>query len=280
MPLASHRRSVSVPTVFELPALFPSVGHYLLALLILISGQLIYATVGFGAGMFAITLLVLLLDDLHGVVMMMLLLTWTTEVLVLSREWRNARGLLLVWMVPAMVVGVYFGNNVLKSGDGEQLKLLLGVVVAAAGLWFLYQDYQRRRASDEDHKQQVTTISTLRAAIATPMCFASGFLGALFGTGGPPVIIYLKTFHMPKMNFRATILTFFMSMSVARMWIAIGSDNLTWVDVHTAVWMIPASVAGTILGAKVYSRLSEQVFASIVSVMIFLLGLILIATNL
>lgn len=266
--------------MLELPVLFPSPIHYVAALLILIGGQLIYATVGFGAGMFAITLLVLLLDDLHGVVMMMLLLTWTTEVLVLSREWRHARGRLLGWMIPPMAVGTYFGNNMLKSGDGEQLKILLGTVVAAAGLWFLFQDYRRSRAGEVDAPDREVAITPVRAVIGAPTCFASGFLGALFGTGGPPVIIYLKSFDLPKTNFRATILSFFMGMSIARMTIAVASDNLHGADVHTAIWMLPASVIGTILGAKVYRLLSERVFAKLVSIMIVLLGLVLIATNL
>lgn len=267
--------------MLELPTLFPTVGHYVLALLILIGGQLIYATVGFGAGMFAITLLVLLLDDLPGVVMMMLLLTWTTEVMVLSREWRHARGKMLLWMVPPMALGTVVGTALLKSGDADKLKLLLGLVVALAGLWFLFQDYKNKTNDLVKAAMPARPMNNIRGIIALPVCFSSGFLGAMFGTGGPPVIIYLRSFNLPKGNFRSTILAFFITMSVSRVcaaYLGKGDALLTWKDFHAAAWMIPASIIGTILGAKVYSRLSERVFARIVSVMIFLLGLVLIGT--
>ena len=44
-----------------MPELFPSVTIFVLASLIMVGAQLIYAAVGFGAGMFSITLLAMLL---------------------------------------------------------------------------------------------------------------------------------------------------------------------------------------------------------------------------
>lgn len=260
----------------ELPALSPDYNHYYLALLILISGQLIYATVGFGAGMFAITLLVMLLGNTPGVVMMMLMVTWITEVLVLAREWPNARGRLLLVMIPPMMIGAFLGDWFLKKQKSEVLEFYLGVVVAAAGAWFIIQDIQRTRALAVKEESQPKPISLWRGAIATPFCFASGFLGAVFGTGGPPVIVYLKSFHFPKRNFRATILSFFFSMSITRVSFASWSGNLQMAHIKAALWMLPASVIGTLVGAKVYKRLSERVFARVVSVIIFILGIVLI----
>ncbi len=63
-----------------MPELFPSVTVFVLCGLVVACAQMIYATVGFGAGMFSIALLAMLLPDLAGAVAALLLLTLVTEV--------------------------------------------------------------------------------------------------------------------------------------------------------------------------------------------------------
>jgi len=266
-----------------LPPLFQdSLTYYLLCLLILLGGQLIYATVGFGAGMFAVTLLVLLLGEIPGVVMTMLLLTWITEVLVLSREWRYAWGRLLLVIVPPTVVGLWFGTNALASGDGDALKRMLGAVVAAAGFWFLYSDFRESRRNARQGTSTANTqpqLTVAKAAASLPAGLAAGFLGALFGTGGPPVIVLFKSFGLDKRAFRATLLALFMTKSVTRASFGIYKGLLTLDHVWAAFYLIPGSVLGTIIGAKIYHRLSERHFGRAVSILIVILGLTLLATG-
>ena len=51
---------------FPMPPLFPTTASFLLSALIVAGAQTIYATVGFGGGMFAVALLALVLISLYG----------------------------------------------------------------------------------------------------------------------------------------------------------------------------------------------------------------------
>lgn len=266
---------LSIPPLFQ-----HSVGLYLLCLLILIGGQVIYATVGFGAGMFAVTLLVIVLEDLPGVVSTLLLLTWITEVLVLAREWRYAWGRLLWFMVPPLFLGVWIGTRLLASGNGEALKMTLGAFVAAAGIHFLITDLRGRRLDQpgENGGARRRAIRPLLASVGVPVSLASGILGGCFGTGGPPVIVMFKSLKLDKHTFRATLLAFFFATSLSRITAGIAVGTLTMKNVHAAIWLAPGAVIGTIIGAKIYRRLSEHHFARVVSVLITILGVTLIVT--
>lgn len=254
---------------------------YLFCLLILIGGQIIYATVGFGAGMFSVTLMVIVLDDLPGVVSTILLLTWITEVLVLSREWRHAWGKLLWIIVPPLIVGAWIGTKVLASGSGEALKMTLGAFVAAAGIHFLVTDIRDRRPKHPDAAagNGLPRIRPLLGLISVPVALASGILGACFGTGGPPVIVLFKSLKLNKRTFRATLLAFFFATSISRVTFGITEKTLGMDNVRAGLWLVPGSIVGTIIGAKVYKHLSEHHFARVVSMLIVVLGLTLVWTS-
>ena len=119
--------------------LFPDIPTFIACALIMAGAQLIYATVGFGAGMFSVTLLAMVLPELTDVVAVLLILTLVTEVSVLARDWRRARVRLLIGLLPTMAIGLWIGTEVLVTGDVSFLKRALGLVVAAAGLWFLFE---------------------------------------------------------------------------------------------------------------------------------------------
>ncbi|MCB9853869.1 MAG: sulfite exporter TauE/SafE family protein [Phycisphaerales bacterium] len=268
--------------MFTIPPLFQdSIALYLLSLLILITGQIIYATVGFGAGMFAVTLLVILLKDLPGVVSTILCLTWITEVLVLSREWRHVWGRLLFVIVPPLFLGVWIGTKLLAAGNGEALKVALGGFVAAAGIHFLITELRGRNGTSQldATAAKSQSIRPLMAAICIPVATMSGVLGGCFGTGGPPIIVLFKSLRLDKRTFRATLLAFFFATSISRITSGITLGTLGMTNVHAALWLAPGAVIGTILGAQIYKRLSEHHFARIVSVLITVLGLTLIVTS-
>ncbi len=93
-----------------MPDLFGNLPSFVACALIMAGAQLIYATVGFGAGMFAVALMAIVLPDLTDAVVVLLILTFVTEVWVLIRAWRLARTRLLGWLAPGMAVGLWLGG--------------------------------------------------------------------------------------------------------------------------------------------------------------------------
>jgi uncharacterized membrane protein YfcA len=262
-----------------MPELFPSVLLFLLSGLIVAGSQLIYATVGFGAGMFSIALLAMLLPDLAAAVATLFLLTFLTEAWVLLRSWRLARVKLLLSLLPTAAIGLWLGSELLAAGSTPSLKRWLGVVVAAAGGWFLFAWNRRGSETTPQTGSPDTGARPVKLGrltwLSLPAGFAAGTLAGLYGTGGPPVIILLQSFRLDKGTFRATLLWFFLLMSILRGASYLRIGLLTLDELMAAIWLLPFSVAGMLLGMVMHHRISERQFRSAVSVLLVILGILL-----
>jgi uncharacterized membrane protein YfcA len=258
------------------PALFPDILAFILCALVVAGAQLIYATVGFGAGMVTVALLAMLLPDLAGAVVTLLLLTAITEVWVLAQAWREARLRLLLGLLPTTAIGLWAGTELLIAGDVSWLKRLLGVVVLGAGIWFFRLERVQGRAPDSGEQPVDTRAPGAASWWALPAGLAAGALAGLFGTGGPPVIIFLKRYGLDKGGFRATLLWFFLIMSVLRITSYVRSGLLNADAVAAALWLLPATIVGIFAGMLIHRRLDEHHFATAVSVLLMLLGGLLI----
>ena len=261
-----------------MPELFPDPLTLVLSALVLLGGQFIYATVGFGAGMFSIALLALILPDLAQPVAIILVLSFLTEVWVLARNWRKARGGLLLGLLPTSALGMWIGTELLAAGNVDTLKRSLGVFVGVAGAWFLFAEVRRERGSGSDAARapRVGSVdSRWRNLLGVPVGLVSGVLGGLYGTGGPPVIVFLKGYGLDKSAFRATLLWYFLLMSGVRGGTYLSAGLLTGEVLLAAAWLLPASLLGTFLGARAHGRLSERWFGHGVSLLLILLGVLL-----
>jgi len=128
-----------------LSPLFPDVPSLVVACVIIAIAQMIYATVGFGSGMFAVTALALVTTDLAGVVVTLFFLTIATEVWILLRDGRRGLGRLLAAVLPGAAVGTFIGAQVLARGSAPILERVLGLLVAGVGIYFLASDLRRER---------------------------------------------------------------------------------------------------------------------------------------
>ena len=256
-----------------LPELFPDLTSYILCALVMAGAQLLYATVGFGAGMFTVALLAMVLPDLAGTVAVLLVLTVVTEVCVLARTWRQGRIWLLLGFVPTMALGLWLGTQVLAAGDVGILKRLLGVFVALAGVWFFIEQTRRRNHPDPPN----TPIrNRWHGWICLPIGLISGVLGGMFGTGGPPIIIYLRTYRLDKGAFRATLLWYFLLMSIFRTGTYVQAGLLTQDVILAAMWLLPASLVGIVTGMALHRRMTEHHFGNLISLLLVILGVLLL----
>jgi uncharacterized membrane protein YfcA len=173
---------------------------------------------------------------------------------------------------------MWLGTEMLAAGNVAWLKRLLGAVVVAAGVWFLQQERRRARLekagpANEDERPPQTGGRTWTSL---PAGLAAGTLAGLFGTGGPPVIVYLKAYRLNKGAFRATLLWYFLLAGGLRIATYLRAGLLTGREVRSALWLLPASLAGMLLGMAIHRRLPERHFAIVVSVLLIFLGALLL----
>ena len=108
---------------------------------------------------------------------------------------------------------------------------------------------------------------------APPAGLISGLLTGLFGTGGPPLIIWYHLTAGSKKAFRGNLMTIFLLMTFVRVPSYAANGLITPVRLWSTLAVMPAVFLGAWLGHRLHIRLSEKVFRLLVSGLLFVLGL-------
>jgi hypothetical protein len=210
---------------------------------ILLLAYFIRGISGFGSGLIAVPLLAHLLP-LQFVVPLVLVLDFSAS-LALSRHTRgHARWDEIKPLLPFSVAGVILGVALLIKLPKEPLLIGLGLFVIVFGLRNLLNLHGDK------------PISRLWAA---PAGLTGGMVGALFGTGGPPYVIYFSHRLQDKAEIRATFSGLFLLDGGLR----IVTFLVTGLLLQPGLWYallgaLPVMAAGLYLGNKVHLGLSNQ----------------------
>ena len=231
----------------------------LLAGLILFVAYFIRGISGFGSGLVAIPLLAHLLP-LQFVVPWILLLDFSASVVLGGRSqdrqaicWRE-----IGWLLPTTLLGVLIGVTLLINLPKAPLLIGLGLFVSAFGvrsLLFLHG------------------VNPVSRWWSLPTGAAGGIVGAMFGTGGPPYVIYLSRRIHNKRQLRATFSGLFIIDGGLRVITFAFSGLLNQQALFLACLAgLPILVLGLYLGHRIHLGLSNQN-------MIWIIGLLLIASG-
>jgi uncharacterized membrane protein YfcA len=155
-------------------------------------------------------------------------------------DWHRIGVLLL-----AAVVGAPLGNLVLTQVAPEPMRwaisaIVLGAVALLASGW-------RFRG----RPQPATTLA------AGGM---SGFLNGLSGMAGPPIIFYYLAGDETAERVRANLTTYFIFVDVVTLGVFSGRDLIGWNTGVLALWLVPAVVAGGLLGQRLFPLASEKFY--------------------
>lgn len=227
------------------------------ALAIIFGAYFIRGITGFGSGLIAVPLLAHF-QPLTFVVPIILLLDFSANVIVGGTNRKLIRWDEIYTLAPFSVVGVALGVFLLIRMPSEPLLVSLGLFVLAFGVRSVL------------NLQGSKPISRLWAA---PAGLLGGTVGALFGTGGPPYIIYFTHRLREKSVLRATFAGLFLFDGAFRIIAFLVSGLLLAADVWIAwVAAIPIMLGGLHLGGKVHVGLSN-------AQMLRLVGLLLVGSG-
>jgi uncharacterized membrane protein YfcA len=247
--------------------LFNSFSSYLLIGCIIFCSQIIYATLGFGAGMFAISILALLYGQLEMIVPFFTLICFPTEALI---SWKDRKNIHLksAWIFLAEIIpALLLGSILLKQAENKVILIILGAVIFLLSLYYLF--------GDKAYKFQ------LRSFIWIPFfSLISGILGGLFGMAGPPLIFYYKHKNLSKKEFRVALLSIFVVMTLFR-FLFYGFLKLITIPMLTSsLVMLPFALLGLGTGNFLHNHISEKKFSFATSIALAFSGLLIIVKNL
>lgn len=246
-------------TVF---ATFPQL---LLACLILAVAEAVYVMLGFGAGLIAVGSLALILPELRDVVVLLLLVNLPAELWVVwsSRKDIAWRGVLVLFA--GIGVGIPVGAWLLRWGEPGILLTLLGAFLLAVGAVFLISPAPRRRGWP--------------AWVAPPVGVVSGLLTGLFGTGGPPLVLYYQLGGADKRTFRGHLMAIFLLMTIVRVPSYAAFGLITPTRMWSAAIVLPAVLVGAVIGNRIHLELGEETFRRLVSAALVVIGILLLIPN-
>lgn len=209
---------------------------------ILLTAYVIRGITGFGSGLVSVPLLALFLP-LQFVVPLILLLDFTASLVIGGLHFKRVQWNEIGVLIPFGIVGVILGTTLLVKLPAEPMLLALAAFVFAFAVRSLLNLHGDRPAS---------------RLWAVPASLTGGTVGALFGTGGPPYVIYLTHRIREKSDLRATFSALFFFEGLTR----IASFLVAGLLLTAKVWLayliaLPLVLGALYLGGRVHVGLSQ-----------------------
>lgn len=216
-------------------------GTYVLAAVILLVAYFIRGISGFGSGLIAVPLLAHLLP-LTFVVPLILVTDFTASLLLGVHVRRHARWDEIRPLLPFGFFGVVAGTTLLINVPRSPLLMVLGVLILLFGL----------RSALNLHGERL-----IRRVWAAPAGLIGGTISGLFGTGGPPYVIYLNHRIQNPGELRATFTGLFFLEGLWRMaTFAIAGLFHDVALIAATLAALPLVVTGLWLGNRIHVGLS------------------------
>lgn len=228
-----------------------------LAGLIVLVAYFIRGISGFGSGLIAVPLLAHFLP-LTFVVPMILVTDFSASLALGAHTRKHARWDEIRPLMPSGFIGVVAGVTLLVRLPASPLLTVLGLLVLAFGLRSVLNLHGTR------------TVSRLWAL---PAGFAGGTVSALFGTGGPPYVIYLNHRLHDKGELRATFTGLFTLEGGLRIVAFLATGLLLQLDVLLAIaGALPLVALGLWLGNRVHVGLSPTQMQRLLGALLLVSG--------
>ena len=235
----------------------------ILSSIIVFVAFLVRGLAGFGGGLIMVPLFLLYLD-ITLVVPASVFLNLLASILVLStfQTLKFVRKDLLPLMIAGAIIGVVGGTWVLSSIGGEVLGKLAGLLIAGYAVRMLHKN-------GKESAKPPRFVGLIAG-------FFGGFLNGMFGTGGPPIVMYLNRCARDKQAFRATATFYFLSVGIWQLMTSAFAGVADWEAIRFALYMLPAFAVGSVAGSFLHTRVAQKPFERIVALLLLSMGILLV----
>ena len=214
---------------------------------------------GFGCGLIAIPLLAFMFP-LTFIVPVLGLLSYGGTVMQSFHLRKQVSWPDMLPLIPFSLTGIAIAIWLLVNVDANKLILALGIFVLT------YSIYSLLHISVHAGSRKWAIVAGL----------GGGTVGALFGTGGPFYVVYLKMRQLNKNQFRATIATIFLVDGGARM----TGYALNGLFTEQVLWLVltlfPVLFAGMYVGHHIHVKVDQKLFNQVISTLLLISGVMLI----
>lgn len=222
---------------------------------------------GFGSvGLLVVPILSLVVSPVQaaGIVLPILVLS---DIVALASYWGVWDRRVLAIMLPGALIGVAIGWWTAAWVGEEQIRLILGVISVAFALNY----WIRQRATLAPQQQSVWKGAFWGAV--------SGFTSFVSHAGGPPYQIYVTPLRLAPRLFAGTMVVFFFIVNALKLVPYFFLGQFSSENLLTSAVLLPVSIPATFLGVWLIKRIQSKRFYEVVYILIFAIGLFLIAES-
>ena len=232
--------------------------QYAAATAIVVLAYFIRGIAGFGSGLIAVPLLALFLP-LTFVVPSILLLDFTASLVMGGLDLKRVQWQEINILIPFSLLGVIIGTQLLVNLPMTPMLLALAAFILVFAIRSLLNLKGEKPIS---------------RGWAVPAALTGGTVGGLFGTGGPPYVIYLNHRIHDKSLLRATFSALFFiegAVRIVTFFIAglLMAQTVWW----SALWALPIMLGALWLGGHVHTGLTQTQMTRLIGVLLLLASL-------
>jgi len=230
--------------------------------LVILVGYTIFGATGFGASPITIPVLAHVLP-LPFVLSLAAVLDLSSGLALGFHTRRQADTRELLTLVPFTLIGLTLGVTLLVRLPRDATLLALGLFVCGYALYVMLGPRTERRLSRR---------------WAVPAGVFGGIVGALFGMGGPPYVVYL-TGRIPDPPVQRATISQMVILNVGLRVLAFAFAGLLYSGTLwlAAMLLLPVAWAGVWVGNRVHGSVSPATMARLIGAALFFTGIALIA---
>ncbi len=163
-------------------------------------------------------------------------------------------------LIPASLIGVYFGWLTASLISDQTIKFIIGLM----GLSFCFQTWLRRNQLDEPQPA-----GKIKGYFWGSL---AGFTSFISHAGGPPFQIYVLPQKLPKAEFAGTATILFAIINLSKIVPYQNLSPYSQEDLLKAATLVPMALIGTFLGAYLTRRINEVWFYKLVQTGLFVVS--------
>ncbi len=222
-----------------------------------------------GVGIFAVGLFATVIPARASAGVILPLLIVADMVAVVS-YWKDARWAQLIRLFPWAIIGIVVGWLAMDHIDDRQTARLIGLILVVMVALQVGRGWRRRKGALQAEPQAETPHGhTYTAAMGG----LAGFTTMVANAAGPIMNLYLVAMRMPKMAFMGTAAWYFFLLNSFKVPFSINLGLITVPSFVLNLKLIPAVLAGAILGRLLLPYINQKVFEFIALGFAFVAGL-------
>jgi hypothetical protein len=222
---------------------------------------------GFGAGlgMLAVPMMALVLPPVQ-VAAIMLPILCLMDLVGVWAYWRKWEPQVLRRLALAAVLGIVFGTLTFHLLAPWSIRLLVGLIALGFTVNYVVKRLRHNGAA----------VRTPGPAVGWFWGAVSGFTSFTAHAGGPPVNVYLLPLGLPKTQYQATTVGFFLLVNYVKLIPYTALGLFTAENLGTSAALFPVAIAGILAGIWLHNRVPAGLFYTACYVFLALSGVKLV----